>query len=272
MIAPLLQGVTFMSGNNLTLSPDLKRRTLDCDLWNPLSAADRPRPAGMVLLDEAWFGEEENRSKLLSALHAMVRHWHESGRPSGSRELASFEGWSRVVPAIVTTCGRLFLREWDCLLENTNERVGDKSGRDWKRLAELAMREYGVGTAGEARGCFEITVAELAGVARRHCIEQPSFHLYPEKDVESVMDTEGMKGGWSFKTPPSDDLLTDEQEDSARRKQASEWLTPKSRSAFGKAVNEALHEKYFKHVDGSDFLWRSRPGVSPARYSIERAT
>ncbi len=271
MVAPTLCGVTLFTGNEMKLSPDLQRRTLDCDLWNPLRADERPKVAGMVTLTEAWFKAQENRAMMLATMWSIVRHWHESGRMSGTRELGTFEGWSDVVPGMVLATGRVFAREWDCMQKNSNEGTGDKKGRDFRRLGELAMTELGVDERGEPLPRFEVTVASLAGVARRHGVEEATFHLYPEKDIESVMDTEGRSGGWHFKSPPPDEYMSEEDERALRVRQASEWLTPKTRSSFGLALKEQLEERWVRHKDGSHYLWRRVAGATPARYACERA-
>jgi hypothetical protein len=198
-----------------------------------------------------------------------VRYWHSAGRLSGTREMGTFEGWSAVVPGMVLAVGRAFRKEWDCLLDNENEAVGDRRGRDYKRLGELAMAEYGVDAAGLQQRSFTVTVSQLAGVARRHGIEEAMFQLFPEKDVESVLATEGRSGGWSYKEP-NRPIFGDEEKEEESHRQAAEFLTPKSRSSFGKALQDMMQERYLKHTDGAHYIWRHMPGQSPARYSCER--
>ncbi len=267
MLSPKLTGVTFMTGNNIKLSTDLQRRTLICDLWNPLAAADRPRDASMLLMDSAFFESKEQRAMMLASMWAVVKEWDRSGRVAWGRELDSFEVWSRVVPGIVKHAGAVFGRVWDCMAENTNENVGDKSSRDYKRLAEVAMTEFGRDEHGAMRDTFEVTVQQLAGVARRHAIEECQFALYPEKDIESVLDTEHKANGWRYEEPKSF-VLGDEAAEGERRRQAAQWLTPTSRSKFGNAVKAALNERHFKVGDAALFMWLHRAGVTPARYAV----
>lgn len=280
MLAPKLSGVTFMTGNNITLSNDLARRSLICDLWNPLAAADRPRDPSMVLLDESFFGDEKNRSMMLACLWALVKEWDSNGRPQGSRELATFEVWSRVVPGIVRNAGAAFGRDWDCMAENTNENVGDKAARDYKRLAQLAMTEFGKDERGQLKDTFEVTVQQLAGISRRHTIEECQFALYPEKDLESALKclhpdkeiefvpgVDGAPGIWRMS---KDDFFDDPAKASGCVKQAAEYLTPTSRSKFGNAVKDQLNDRYFKASDDALYHWQQRKGVTPARYAVTR--
>lgn len=275
MLAPKLTGVTFMTGNNITLSTDLMRRSLMCDLWNPLAAADRPRDPSMILLDEAFFGDDKNRSKMLACLWALVKEWDKAGRPAGSRELGTFEVWSRVVPGIVKVAGKLYDRDWDCLAETTNENIGDKAARDYKRLAQIAMGEYGRDDRGEMKDMFEVTVQQLAGVARRHTIEECQFALYPEKDMESALkelhpDDEFVMGADGVWRVAKGDMFEDAGKVASMIKHAAEYLTPASRSKFGNALKDQLNDRYFKGSDEALYHWQQRKGVTPARYAVTR--
>ena len=277
MKAPDLRQVVMMTGNNLQLSPDLVRRTIMADLWNAQSGADRELPKNAVLIDDHYFAQEENRSKALSAMWALVREWDAAGRPlKPGKVLGSFEDWSRVVPAIVWYAGQRAFKNWDCLAPNTaNAEIGDKRGRDWKRLAEVAMAEFG--KAGETwMPSYDVTVAQLVGVSRRNAIAECTYHLRPEQDLQAVYDVENKPGGWHYKEPlakDAEDMLSDggfteEEKRKDRERSASEWTTPKARSGFGSWAKKNLHEKAFKAGDGRLYLWTHVPGSEPTRYRV----
>ena len=278
---PTVRACTIMTGNNLKLSADLNRRSQMVDLWNPLSGADRVLPADTVVIDDRYFENEARRSESLAWLWALVREWCAAGRPERpeTRKIGSFTGWSEVFPHVVWYVGKTWgNRDWNCMAESTNEEIGDKDGLEYKKLGQLAVAEYGPDEETRVmREVFEITVAQLAGVFRRNGIAPAYNPLYPEIDIESVMQTEDQKGGWKFirpkDLPQNKELAALEgfDEDVERRRQAAEWMNPKTRSSFGNAVKRALNDKHSMGPDGNYYHFVQRIGVSPARYMVTRA-
>lgn len=297
-----LRGVTLGTGNCITLSTDLQRRSLMVDLLNRESGAERQLGPDVVLLDSAFFANVENRRKGLAAAWALVREWDAAGRPARpGKLLGSFEQWTKVIPSIVWWAGKECAgKVWDCMAESANEDIGDKESKEWRRLAELALGEFGRDAqSGEMRETFEIGVAQFAGVARRHAVATRS--LWPHQDVESVMQTENTKEGWRFVAPSAGHMpasLMDAQaaavaeaslraageevdeiaaleeatdgSPKTREYSASEWLNPKTRSAFGNACKARFHERWFDGPDGHRYEFVHRRGVTPARYAITR--
>lgn len=275
-----LRAMTLGTGNNATLSTDLQRRTLIVDLLNRQAGADRELPKSVKILDSAFFADEQHRRDGLAAAWAILRDWDNDGRPAWTgKELGSFNQWTRIIPAIVLHAGRKGANQkWDCMVPSTNEEIGDKESVEFRKLAELALIEFGPGEDMEMREVFEITVAQFAGVARRHAVA--TYALWPEKDIESVMQTEGKAGGWKFvsnataTTEAVDDVdmwaAGATGDEVARKRHASEWLSPKTRSSFGNALKGKLHERYFKGPDGHLYEMKHRRQVTPARYEVER--
>lgn len=102
--------VLILTGNNLSVSPDLQRRLLQCDLF--VKAADLQSRKHERILTPQVVARPEERGKLLSALWAMVRHWDATGRPGAGPDplknpqlVASFEEWSRIFGGIVQAAG-----------------------------------------------------------------------------------------------------------------------------------------------------------------------
>lgn len=264
--APKIAGMTLMTGNGVKLSADLQRRARIADLYNPLAGEDRTLPKGAVLVDSAFFADVDQRRKVLASLWSLVRMWDAAGRPGcPGGLLGTFEGWSRVIPGIVYHAGKIFEKEWNCMAESQNEEVGDKVSRDWKRLALGAMEAFGKDEDGVMMPRFEVTVKQLAGLARRTGNETAVWPLYPEKDIESVKRCRE----FHFTSPPDMELNSPE-ENAERDRQASEFFTGKSSSAFGIAVKKALDMRQFKGADGAFYQWDQRKGVAPARYGVER--
>lgn len=272
MVAPKLTGVTLMTGNALKLSTDLDRRSLMLDLWNPVAGADRVLPPSATLIDGHFFADAENRKKGLKALWAIIREWDKAGRPKKEGKLlGTFESWAAVVPSIVWHAGKeCGGHSWDCMARSSNEEIGDKDAREYRALAEMSLAEFGRAEDGVAmQTTFEITVQQFAGVARRNSVA--TFALWPESDVDAVLSTEGKKDGWKYEPPFPDENET-RTTDELKRRSASEWLTPKTRSSFGKALDTRLNDLFFTGPDGFLYHVKKRPRMSPARYAVSRVS
>lgn len=272
-----LECVTLLTANNAKLSADLQRRSLMCDLWNPLPAVERPPlPADAILFDDEYFERQEERAAYLAALYALVRRWDQDGRPAGpGRAKGSFRNWSMVVPAIVWHAGRTAGDcKWDCLAPTGNEMIGDQAGREYRELARRAISEFGPGKDGGYKAEFEVSVAQFAGVARRHQIATEK--LWPEKTIEDVRATEGDHRGWKYRPGAEDfELASDadgeqDAQEMEKNRQASEWLSAKSRSSFGIALMHNVHDRQFKGPDGALYLFRHVPNSAPVVYRVTR--
>src|SRR4029077_12213002 len=91
----------FITGNNATFSPDLRRRVLAIELF--LSEA---KPEDRIIR----FPLDENRllslrPKILSALWALIRSWHQAGEPKPKVEHGTFRSWSLVIGGILEHAG-----------------------------------------------------------------------------------------------------------------------------------------------------------------------
>ena len=83
--------VVFITGNGCTVSPDMRRRSLFCELF-----LEAERAEDRVFKNDLEVpGLIEQRSKILSALWALVRDWDRAGRPKPSRGNSSFADWAR---------------------------------------------------------------------------------------------------------------------------------------------------------------------------------
>jgi hypothetical protein len=100
--------ILIITGNNLTVSPDMQRRLLQCDVFVEefdLQEKEHKRDLNPVVLNRPAV-----RGEFLSALWAMIRNWYEKGRPpAGTREkpfrLATFAEWSDIFGGIVQAAG-----------------------------------------------------------------------------------------------------------------------------------------------------------------------
>lgn len=262
-----LSAVTMMTGNGVTLSTDLARRSLIVDLLNKLSGADRVLPADATLIDEPFFTDEGNRAKGLAALWSMMRYWDDVHRPMRpGKLLGSFEDWSRLVPSVVMCIGKAKGEVWDCREESKNEDIGNKDDREAKRLAMLAIDELCLDSDGKAMDYAEVTVQQFAGLARRHAVY--TYGLWPHVDIQSVLDTKGEKGGFKLVDQGIDAGPVNEEEEEQR--QASQWLVAKTRASFGKALYLRFNEKQYAGSGGTLYEFTHRKSVTPARYNVVR--
>ncbi|MFZ4776973.1 MAG: hypothetical protein ACOYM3_16510 [Terrimicrobiaceae bacterium] len=90
-----------ITGNQLTVSPDLRRRSLFVELFlRELRAEDRtfkrPLDPGII---------SSNRHNILPALWTLVHEWNKAGRPQASTVNANFPQWSKTIGGIVEFAG-----------------------------------------------------------------------------------------------------------------------------------------------------------------------
>ena len=97
------QTICFLTGNNLSLSPDVARRTLMSTLY--VEESDVQERVIEHVLSTKTLASSAKRSDILSALWALVRAWNAAGRPKCSRTLGGFEAWCDIFGGIVENAG-----------------------------------------------------------------------------------------------------------------------------------------------------------------------
>ena len=127
----------FITGNGLTLSPDLARRCLIVDLFCAVEA--RGRKFERIITD-AWLSEERTRAQFLAALWSLVRYWQECGCNRHDHLLESFEEWSAIVGGIVVEAG------FCDPIKAAPELAMDEQGEAFKRLFCALAAELPTGT------------------------------------------------------------------------------------------------------------------------------
>ncbi len=100
------------TANNPTISSEITRRTVRIRLVPDTDTPEKRTGFRHPFIKE-WL--EENRPRIVQAVHVIVRYWLIQGRPSGRAVLGSFENWARVIGGILETIGR------DSLLANYSE-------------------------------------------------------------------------------------------------------------------------------------------------------
>jgi hypothetical protein len=119
--------VVFITGNGCTVSPDMRRRSLFCELFLEVERAeDRVFENNLevpMLL--------ERRSEILTALWALIQDWDKDMRPKPSRSNSSFADWSEIIGGIVEHAG------YGCALETPQiEAAADQDGSDMRALVK----------------------------------------------------------------------------------------------------------------------------------------
>lgn len=94
----------FVSGNDLTVSTDLKWRMLECTLF--VSEADIQSRKVKKPIDESWLKIEKNRRDIMNALSAIIRAWADAGQPLATEHLRlGYEHWCSVFGGLTKFSG-----------------------------------------------------------------------------------------------------------------------------------------------------------------------
>ena len=152
----------FITGNGLTLSPDLARRCLIVDLFCAVEA--RGRKFERIITD-AWLSRESTRAQFLAALWALVRYWQQCGCNRHDHLLESFEEWSAIVGGIVVEAG--FCDPIKAAPELAMDEIGEAFKRMFCALAATvkagAVIEFTVGQCREKAVELDIWEILIAG-------------------------------------------------------------------------------------------------------------
>lgn len=166
--------IVFVTGNGCTVSPDMRRRSLFCELFLEVERAEdrhfnQPLEVPEIL---------ERRTDILSALWALVKDWQKAGEPKPSRSHSSFPEWSSSIAAIVEHAG------YGCPLETAKiDAAADADGDDMRELVKII-----------ANGCQLKSVAfeELIELAGEHGLfERITNGLQSERSATSCRSSFG---------------------------------------------------------------------------------
>ena len=94
----------FITGNYITVSPDMNFRCLTCDLF--VAEANVLEREIVMPIDDSWLMNPVNRRDILSALWAIVRHWDAAGRPKAKTHIRQgFERWCETFGGLTMFAG-----------------------------------------------------------------------------------------------------------------------------------------------------------------------
>lgn len=278
--ADITKMLTVIASNRMTVDRNLQRRVLHADLFPHQEAKERKLPEGTQMLDSAFFADEKNLDKLLSAACSLIRHWDDVGRPqSKDRELESFEDWSRVVPGIVENMGL-----GRPLVEFVAAGSGDDDSRVMKRLVTKVIDAHcftGVGPTRKTLDAVTVTMRDIVRTARLNdlfvdrlgALDQVSDDLQGKKghkwreveDVgeETLLPDPNEPKGKAMREPNDDE----------KRLQAAEWLDQATGSSWGKFFRRmAVDERWFLSSCGVAFKFGERGASKTSRFVLRKMT
>lgn len=163
----------FITGNDVSLSPDLTHRCMMCDLFVAEANPQERKKPGKII-DPIWLKVPANRHRILSCLWAIVRHWDAADRPTatsfGYRTRPGFETWGDIIGGMVAYAGF-----GDCLVSEELESAGDT---EWSNMKDLITRLSNI----EDKKSAEYTFQEIVNL----CYEEGLFtYLLDGREVEN---------------------------------------------------------------------------------------
>jgi hypothetical protein len=173
----------FVTGNGMTCSPDMRRRSLFVELHLEVERAEDRKFSRVLDLPTLL----NMRPTVLAALCALVHHWDAKGRPSPSRGHSAFPAWANIIGGIVETAG------FGCPLETANVSASaDPDSEDMRLLVkELASKQspstfQDLVTTAREHGLFESIIGGEEDLGRR---EKSAFaKLLMRYDRRLVLD------------------------------------------------------------------------------------
>ncbi len=220
------QKLTLLTGNQATLSEDLTRRSLMVDLWSSELASDRQSRLDKVI-DAEWLAQSNNRGDMLSALYALVKNWTDQGANNHPSVMPSFEGWSRIVPAIVVAAG------FKCPLERPNvQDAGGKQQVEFLKLLEAAVADYTPEGGLKVNEPVDILLTDWCRLARWKGV----FHAIVSDlaTMREVMDSNPKL----YKPVKDENGIPRELTDDDKNIQASRYMDKSTSTKFGGLLNK----------------------------------
>jgi hypothetical protein len=246
-----VRSATFVTGTHLKIDEHLERRSLYVDLFPVLEAKNRRLPADAMEITDEWLDDPENRSRFLGCLWALVRRWDEANRPLGPRpKLASFEGWSRMVPGAVACAGF-----GDCLAPFEAPDAGGLDTSEAKQLVEALIKHH----AKEFDGKGYADALDVIAEARKH-----RLFVHVLGDVDLIVQDLDRNPRWRWVANADGEELTMGQ----KLRQAARYRDAAIDSKWGKLWNRLACQGRTFVVDGRAFSFGRRDDTRTKRYDI----
>jgi hypothetical protein len=148
--------ITYLTGNECTLSDDLIRRSLMCELFTEDDNDARFASRKSAEVSDTMLASPSIRASFLSAMWAVVRNWWEMKCPRAPTPLPSYHEWGCAVGGMVHAAG------WgDPLVKASLTAGGDSPATEFLTLLEAAVAAH------HGKSAFVLTLNEWAALARR---------------------------------------------------------------------------------------------------------
>ncbi len=147
--------VVFITGNGMTLSPDMRRRSLFVELHLDVERAEDREFKSRLEVPQLL----EKRTDILSSMWTLTKSWFDAMRPPPSRSHSAFPDWADIIGGIVEFSGL------GCPLEPPAESLSpDTDGADMRAL----VRAIGDGSPLGTKDFNElVTMAQTHGLFER---------------------------------------------------------------------------------------------------------
>lgn len=256
-----LRAVTLATGNQLTYTDDLFRRSVICELFTPVQYDQRVLPEDAIDLTEEWLAEEGNRKRVLAALWSLTKHAEamDEVRPAvPARKIGSFEGWCRVVPRIVmhgqfgdptekppVESANPLLQEARDLTRLALDQLVDGARVKTVMLQDLVPIARKAGLFVEALGNLEDVLRDLDnGRGKWKQVEEPEYTAM------------GTPCGMTMRAPTAEE----------KRAQAAEWVDRSMATKFGMLLKKLVNGLLFADSQGRSYTFGSREGARKGSY------
>jgi hypothetical protein len=231
--------VTYLTGNECTLSDDLIRRALMVDLFTEDENDARFTKRTTEEISDGYLANPKTRGDCLSALWALVRNWWENGCTKAPTPFPSYHEWGCTVGGIVHAAG------WgDPLVKASLSAGGDSSRTEFISLLEAAV------AANPGKDHFVLPLNEWAALARRQ-------GLYPNV-LGSIADMhQHLVEKRMVKTATLEDIENGLTQDKLEEQQSAIYLDRKMSTVFAGILHRKRSGKRVLS-DGSRWQFGSR--------------
>lgn len=231
--------VTYLTGNECTLSDDLIRRALMVELFTSDENDARFAKRETDEISDSYLANPKTRGDCLAALWALVRHWWASGCPKASTPFPSYHEWGCTVGGIVTAAG------WgDPLVKASLTAGGDSSRTEFLTLMEAAV------AANPGKDTFTLPLNEWAAHARRQ-------GLYPNVLGSTADMHQHLVEKRMLKTIALEDMEMGVSQEDHEEQQAASYLDRKMSTTFAGILHRKRSGKKTL-ADGSVWQFGSR--------------
>jgi hypothetical protein len=160
--------VSFLTGNNIRMTQDIRRRAEIVLLESDGSSQERQEQRNPEIeIDKNWILDKHNRNNVLASLWSLVRTWSENYDDTQPFQKSSFTAWANVIPSITA-----YSFGGDPLKEAKMTNAGDIYEQDLqtmiRKMIEIVINNtYSIEGEDGPIPCHKFRPKEIAAVCRR---------------------------------------------------------------------------------------------------------